>query len=150
MQERYRPNVTVAAVVHYKGRFLLVEERINQQIVFNQPAGHLEANESVEQACSRELYEETGIRAQADSLICIYQFQANNNASYLRFTFAIELDVLSPIRPQDPQIISAQWLTYDEIKQQQSTHRSPLVMQSIDDYLANKQHDLSILNHDFL
>lgn len=59
----FKPHVTVANVVHVNGNFLIVEEIINNKSVWNQPAGHLEANETILAAASRELYEETGINA---------------------------------------------------------------------------------------
>ncbi len=59
----FKPNVTVATVVHAQGKFLVVEEWINDKPTWNQPAGHLEAGETILQAAERELLEETGIKA---------------------------------------------------------------------------------------
>ncbi len=59
----FKPHVTVACVVHAEDKFLIVEETINGKALWNQPAGHLEANETLLQAAERELWEETGIRA---------------------------------------------------------------------------------------
>ncbi len=60
----FKPHVTVACVVHAEGKFLVVEETINGKALWNQPAGHLEANETLVEAAARELWEETGISAQ--------------------------------------------------------------------------------------
>jgi ADP-ribose pyrophosphatase YjhB (NUDIX family) len=54
------PHVTVATVIENDGKFLLVEELADGKAVYNQPAGHLDANESLEQAAIRETLEETG------------------------------------------------------------------------------------------
>ncbi len=43
----WKPELTVAAVVAERGRFLIVEERVARQLVFNQPAGHVEDGESL-------------------------------------------------------------------------------------------------------
>ena len=69
----YKPNITMACVVHCKGKFLFVEEIEYGNRTLNQPAGHLEKDESILQGASRELYEETGIRAEMQKLIKIYQ-----------------------------------------------------------------------------
>lgn len=52
----FKPHVTVACVVHAKGKFLVVEETINGKALWNQPAGHLEADETLVQAAERELW----------------------------------------------------------------------------------------------
>ena len=44
-----------------KNKFLVVEETVNGKATWNQPAGHLEANETLIQAVQRELWEETGL-----------------------------------------------------------------------------------------
>ena len=68
----FKPHVTVACVVHARGKFLVVEESINGKALWNQPAGHLEANETLLQAAKRELWEETGIHAEpSTSSVCI-------------------------------------------------------------------------------
>ncbi|MFN2896596.1 NUDIX domain-containing protein, partial [Escherichia coli] len=53
----FKPHVTVACVVHAQDKFLIVEETINGKALWNQPAGHLEANETLLQAAERELWE---------------------------------------------------------------------------------------------
>ena len=57
---RFTPHVTVATIIEDNGRFLMVEELAEGRAVFNQPAGHLEADESLIQAALRETLEETG------------------------------------------------------------------------------------------
>ena len=56
----WQPDVTVATVVVRDGRLLMVEERAQGRLVFNQPAGHLEPDESLLDAARRETLEETG------------------------------------------------------------------------------------------
>ena len=51
--------MTVAALIENEGRFLMVQERISGKSVYNQPAGHLEDNETLVDAVIRETREET-------------------------------------------------------------------------------------------
>ncbi|MCL2918681.1 NUDIX hydrolase [Shewanella litorisediminis] len=147
--ERYKPNVTVACIVHCGGKFLMVEEIIDGKSVFNQPAGHLEAGESLIDACKRELWEETGIKAEPSRLVGIYQFSASAELAFLRFTFVCELDELIQSEPQDGAIHALHWLTPAEIND--SRHlRSQLVSRCIDDYLAGKGTELCILDSELL
>lgn len=49
----FKPHVTVACIVHAEDKFLVVEETINGKSLWNQPAGHLEADETLAQAAAR-------------------------------------------------------------------------------------------------
>src|SRR5574338_1085162 len=89
MDRVWKPNVTVAAVIEQDGRFLLVEEETVDGLRFNQPAGHLEAGESLVQAAAREALEETAHRFRPESLVGVYQWPRPDGAvTYLRFAFA--------------------------------------------------------------
>lgn len=143
--DQFKPNTTVAAVIHCHGKFLLVEEIDNGNIVYNQPAGHLEADENLIAACQREVEEETGLKLSPDYVNGIYYFhRADLNLYFLRFCFVIELTECLATKPQDDEIIAAHWLTLEEIKQKTKQLRSPMVMQCIDDYLANKKSNIKI------
>ena len=54
------PHITVACVLKRLDKFLFVRERIEGRTVYNQPAGHLEKNETLIEAAKRETLEETG------------------------------------------------------------------------------------------
>lgn len=147
----HKPNVTLACVVHCKGKFLFVEEIEYGKRTLNQPAGHLEKEETLLEGASRELFEETGIRAEMSSLIKIYQWQApRSQTDYLRFVFAVELDEWFEPSPQDADITQALWLSVEEfnhyIQQDGQCERSPLVIQSVQDYLSGKRYPLEILH----
>ena len=68
----WQPDVTVATVVVRHGRFLMVEETANGRLVLNQPAGHLEPDESVLAAAVRETMEETAYSFTPAALVGIY------------------------------------------------------------------------------
>ncbi|QLE85828.1 NUDIX hydrolase [Shewanella sp. Scap07] len=150
MTERYKPNTTVACVVHCQGRYLMVEEIIDGQLRYNQPAGHLEANESIIDACVRECLEETGLTLSPDHLLAIYQFSANDSLAFVRYTFVVELNEPLASAPIDTAINRTLWLSAAEINQRADKLRSPLVMQSITDHQNGKHFPLTLLNSRFL
>lgn len=146
----HKPNITMACVVHCKGKFLFVEEIEYGKRTLNQPAGHLEKDESILQGASRELYEETGIRAEMQKLVKIYQWHApRSQTDYLRFVFALELDDWVEVTPLDSDITRGLWLTLEEfnayIAQDGQCARNPLVIQAIQDYLHGDSYPLDLL-----
>ena len=71
---QWKPNVTVAAIAEQDNYFLVVEEDANSHIVFNQPAGHLEKNETLISAVKREVLEETAWDFEPESIVGIYMY----------------------------------------------------------------------------
>jgi 8-oxo-dGTP pyrophosphatase MutT (NUDIX family) len=149
MTDVWKPSVTVAAVVERDGKFLLVEEETSDGICFNQPAGHLDPNESLEQAVVRETMEETAHDFLPTALIGMYMSRyrsarTGQEVTYLRFAFAGEIGACYD-RPLDYGILRAVWMSYEEMNACRERHRSPLVMQCVDDYLKGKRAPLSML-----
>ena len=141
---QFKPNTTVAAVIHHQGKFLLVEEKENNQLVFNQPAGQLEENESLTSAIEREVLEETGLTLSPDYLCGIYYFHRPDLQLYfLRFCFVMELDQYLQGKPQDDEIIDTHWFTLEQIQEKNHQLRSSMVAECIDDYLAGNKIPLS-------
>ena len=144
----WKPNVTVAAVIERDGKFLLVEEETPQGVRFNQPAGHLEAGESLLAATAREALEETAYSFTPQHLIGVYRWHSpESDTTYLRFAFTGAITGHDSTRPLDSGILQAVWLTPDEIRAMQARHRSPLVLRCIEDYLAGKRYPLDLLVH---
>ncbi len=145
----WKPNVTVAAIIEQNGKYLLVEESPDgTDIRLNQPAGHLESGESILHACSREVLEETGYTFQPEALTGIYHWHAPfNNTTYLRFAFSGRITGFDPTRELDSEIIHATWFSLNQIRTNQASHRTPLVMQCIEDYLTGKSYPLAILTY---
>lgn len=141
---RWAPHVTVATVVSDGGRVLLVEESINGRLVLNQPAGHLEPDESLFQAARRETLEETGWEVELTGLVGFYQWQAPDGTDFLRATFAAKPLQHHADRALDTGIERALWLTPEALKASDAL-RSPLVWRCVADWLSGRHHPLSVL-----
>ncbi len=142
----WQPDVTVATVVVNNGRLLMVEEHVAGLDVFNQPAGHLEPDESIMAAAIRETMEETGWQVQLNEFIGAYQWTAQETGQhYLRMAFSALPVQHFPNRSLDQGIIAAHWLSPSEIKALSERHRSPLVWKVIEDYLSGQRSPLGIV-----
>ncbi len=138
---RWFPHVTVAAVIEQDDRFLLVRENKHPPVL-NQPAGHLEANESLIEAVKREVLEETAYTFEPGYLVGIYRWTNQAMQTYVRFCFAGSIIELTT-NALDPDILEATWLDVEQVRH--NSLRSPLVMQCINDYRSGKQYELSLL-----
>ena len=148
---RWKPNVTVAAVIEKDGRYLLVEEETSEGLMLNNPAGHLDAGESPAEGCAREALEETAHRFTPTALVGIYMArsrQAGLDVTYMRFAFCGELGEREPGRALDTGIVRTLWMTPDEVRASVSRHRSPLLLQCVEDHLAGRRHPLSLVHVD--
>lgn len=141
---RWAPRVTVATVVSDGDQVLMVAEHINGQRLLNQPAGHLEPDESLCQAALRETLEETGWEVELTGLVGIYQWQAPNGSEFLRVAFAARPLRHHPQRPLDGAIEHALWLSPAELANHPRL-RSPLVARCVADWQAGRHYPLSVL-----
>jgi len=151
--ERFRPAVTVAAVVERDGRYLLVEEHTPEGLRLNNPAGHLEPGESLLQAVVRETLEETGCHFTPQALVGVYLARLHlvatgEDVTYLRFAFCGTVSEPDQGRQLDEGIVRTLWLTPQDIEASASRHRSPLLWRCIADHRAGKRYPLDLLNVD--
>lgn len=102
----FKPHVTVACIVHAEDKFLVVEETINGKALWNQPAGHLEADETLVQAAARELWEETGIKAQPQHFVRMHQWIAPDRTPFLRFFSLSSLPICALLNPMTAILIA--------------------------------------------
>ena len=144
----WTPHVTVATVIADGGRYLLVEERdkFSGELVFNQPAGHLERDESLPHAALRETLEETGWQVRLEGILGVALYTApGNQITYVRTTF-----LATPIEPAegaslDPDIHAIHWLEYKEILANSARMRSPLVLAAIEQHRKGVCYPLSLI-----
>ena len=141
-----RPAVTVATIVVRDRAFLLVEEETRDGVRLNQPAGHLEAGETLVNAAVRETLEETGYRVAPTALVGIYRWQAmTTGATFIRFAFAGDVVAHEAHRTLDQGILRALWLPYDDLAARRDRHRSPLVLRCVDDYRTGLRQPLDLV-----
>ncbi|TCP08484.1 ADP-ribose pyrophosphatase YjhB (NUDIX family) [Crenobacter luteus] len=147
MDRQWKANVTVAAVIERDGRFLVVEEDTVDGRRFNQPAGHLERGESLVDAVTREVLEETGHHFVPEGLVGVYMADKGDGSdvTYLRFAFFGRVTGVEPARALDDGIVAARWLSGDELAALRDAHRSPLVGRCVADYLAGRRFGLELL-----
>ncbi|MEO5624741.1 MAG: NUDIX hydrolase [Dokdonella sp.] len=143
----WRPHVTVATVVPRDDRFLLVEEEIRGSIVLNQPAGHLDPDESLQAAAIRETLEETGWTVALTCLLGVQQWQSPSGRQFVRFTFAADAVAHDATRPLDTGILRAIWMTRDEMAAAAARLRSPMVLASVDDWVAGRRLPLDAIRY---
>ncbi len=130
-------SLTVAAVIEWDGRFLMVEERDGEgPLVLNQPAGHVEEGEALREAVIREVREETGLPFTPECLVGIYQLRAANGKDFLRVCFAGSVPVGAIPAPEDAEILGCAWLCRAEIAAR--AQRSGLVLRCLDDWAAGR------------
>ena len=145
---RWTPHVTVATIIEQDGKFLCVEEQSLSlgQLVINQPAGHVEANETFVEAAIRETLEETGWTITPTALVGIYVYTAPaNGVTYHRYCFVAQTEAYDPDLPLDEGIERAIWLSRAELENEKDRLRSPMVTRCIDDYLSGIRFPLSLI-----
>src|SRR5438132_8153493 len=150
MSKRWKPNVTVAAIIERDGRFLLVEAHTPEGLRLNNPAGHLDPGESPQQGVVREALEETACMFTPDRLVGIYlaRFQRpsrGEDVTYLRFAFGGTVGEPDPQRRLDTGIERTLWMTLDELRASRARHRSALVLQCVEDFVAGRCHPLDLI-----
>ena len=151
MENRWKPSVTVAAIIERDGRFLLVEEHTPEGLRLNNPAGHLDPGESPAQGCARETLEETAHHFTPTAIVGIYvsRFQRpGEDITYVRFAFCGELGLFEDQRTLDTGIVRTLWMSAQEVRDSAARHRSPLVLKCMEDYLAGQRFPLALVHTD--
>ena len=157
MAERWKPSVTVAAIIERRlgdtPEFLLVEEHTPEGLKLNNPAGHLDPEESPEQGVIREVLEETGCTFTPDRLVGIYlsRFKRparDEDVTFVRFAFCGSVGTPDPGRMLDDGIVRTVWMTLAQLRESRARHRSPHVLGCVEDYLAGRRLPLDAITTD--
>jgi phosphatase NudJ len=153
---RWKPNVTVAAVIERDGKFLLVEEDTSDGLLLNNPAGHLDPAETPEQGVIRETLEETACEFTPTAFLGMFmsrfrRTRTGEDITYLRLAYVGTVSEPDASLSLDEGIVRTVWMSADEIRANPARLRSPLVIECIDAYLAGHRYPLGIVSaHDSL
>ncbi|HWH81765.1 MAG TPA: NUDIX hydrolase [Burkholderiaceae bacterium] len=157
MAERWKPSVTVAAIIERRAgahaEFLLVEEHTPEGLKLNNPAGHLDPGESLQQAVVREVLEETTCAFTPERLVGTYlsRFQrpaTGEDVTFIRFAFAGHVGAPDPGRALDAGIVRTLWMTLAALRASRAWHRSPHVLACVEDHLAGRGYALDAITTD--
>ena len=142
----YPTDLTVAAVIQHDGKYLLVEEYAIGRRVFSQPGGHIEADESLEQAVIRETLEETGCTIECEDMIGVYLWiHPQTRQQFLRIVYAAKYVSCDESLPLDEGVISRRWMSLQDLKDRQAVLRSPAVLRCVEDYIAGQRQSDALL-----
>jgi len=148
MSDLWYPHLTVATIVENNGNFLMVKEVSDGKTVFNQPAGHVDKDETLFDAAVRETLEETGWHVKIDTLVGFYLYTSpRNKTTYFRALFSATAICHDKGRELDVGILEAPWLSREQVKEHADMLRSTMVLQCIDDYLSGKRLPLDCISH---
>jgi 8-oxo-dGTP pyrophosphatase MutT (NUDIX family) len=150
----FRPSVTVAAIiarsVDAQTRYLLVEEERPEGLRLNNPAGHLDPGESPLEGAVREALEETACTFMPEALLGVYLSRFRRPATgedltFVRFAFAGTAGAPDAARALDHGIVRTLWLSLDEVRASVARHRSPLVLECIEDHARGRRFPLDLI-----
>ncbi len=143
----WKPHLTVAAVIERDGKFLMVEEQADGNTVYNQPAGHVENNETIYDAVIREVNEETAWDFVPEYIVGLYKWRkADIDRTFVRICFAGAVSNHQLSQQLDEGILSANWISQTELMAMDNKKmRSPMVRQCIDDFNQGKHFPLDLI-----
>ena len=144
----WSPRLTVATIIERDGRFLLVEEYADgEELVYNQPAGHLDEHETLAAGAIRETLEETAWEVDVSAIVGVYYWTHPKGHTFVRTCFSGTALYYHPNQPLDDGIARTVWLTRNEVAALGPKLRSPMVLRCIDDYLAGKRYPLELFSY---
>ncbi len=129
MEKDYLKVFVVASVILERDyRYLLVQEaKEGAYGLWNLPGGRVEAGESIEEAASREVKEETGYSVNLTAKVAIFHESHEHN---IKHVFAGEISDGDLAVPED-EIIDAQWFSFAEMDEMRGQLRMPWVLDAV-------------------
>ena len=151
--ERWKPAVTVAAVIERDGRYLLVEEETPEGLMLNNPAGHLDPGESPLEAVVREALEETAREFRPEFFLGAYLARfvrpaRQEDVTYLRLAFGGSVGEAIAGQALDRGIVRTLWMSLEELRATAARHRSPLLLRCCEDHAAGRRLPLEAIQVD--
>jgi ADP-ribose pyrophosphatase YjhB (NUDIX family) len=136
----YPTDLTVSAIIEHEGKYLLVEEYATGQRVITQPGGHIEADESPEQAVVRETLEETGCTVECGAMIGVYLWiHPQTRQQFLRLVYAANYVFCDESLPLDDGILGRRWMSLDDLRDRRRELRTPAVLRCVEDYVGGRR-----------
>jgi ADP-ribose pyrophosphatase YjhB (NUDIX family) len=127
------PHIVVAVVCVEDDKVLMVNELDNGINCWNQPAGHVEVNETLQDAAIRETLEESGYKVSLTGIQGIYQgLHKETLTHYVRVVFTAKVTLKTDLK-LDPDIIKAEWIPLLDLLGNKYSLRSPLTLQTLED-----------------
>jgi len=153
LETRWKPSVTVAAIIERDGLYLLVEEMTSDGLKLNNPAGHLDPGEGLAEAAAREALEETARPFVPEALVVVYMARllraaTGEDITYLRFAFCGRVGEAIAGQALDHPVVRTLWMSLDELRASRARHRSPMVLQCIEDHHAGRRYPVGLLSTD--
>jgi 8-oxo-dGTP diphosphatase len=113
--------IGVGAVVIDKNQLLVIKDKIYQK--YKLPGGHIDNNENISTALTREVYEETGIEVSFNSIISIGHFYPAQFGESNIYVVCTATPLTYEINIQDTEeIIDAKWISIDEYLNDEDVH----------------------------
>ena len=136
----YPTDLTVAAVIEHEDKFLFVEEYAMGRRVLTQPGGHIEADESPEEAVVREVLEESGCTVECQEMIGVYLWiHPQTRQQFLRIVFAASFVACDETAELDDVILGRRWMTLADLRARRAELRTPAVLKCVEDYVAGRR-----------
>lgn len=123
----------------------MVEEIDQGQLVLNQPAGHVEAGESLTEAALRETLEETGYQVNLEALLGFSVITSTSGITYYRVSFVANCPLQEPSKELDKDIERAIWMSPEDILSS-NNHRSSMVSEDVQRFLSGTLYPLEMIN----
>lgn len=111
----------VGAIVIDEDKLLVIKDRFQEG--FKLPGGHIDDNENISSALKREVFEETGIKIELDTLISLGHFSPAQFGESNLYVLCTAKPLSKEINIQDShEIIDARWIDIEEFFSYENIH----------------------------
>ncbi|MCH8301280.1 MAG: NUDIX domain-containing protein [Proteobacteria bacterium] len=133
-------DLTVSAVIEQDDRFLMIEQRTAGSVIVTHPGGHIETGEAPEQAVVRGAMEGTGCEISVSGLLGVYLWiHPQTRQQFLRIVYRADMVKENVSRQLDSGFCTVHWYSLADIRLRSGDLGSPIVLRSVEDYMAGKR-----------